>query len=81
VKAGYADDRGLIEALKNTNYEFTLPGLAHVWNMREEELGATVQRLMRIGLFHHKANLKQGNIEVSFVYRRALELESGLYRF
>jgi hypothetical protein len=78
--AEYPKERLFIDALRNTNYEHTISSLAHLWGSTEEEALATALRLMRIGLFKQKHNLKVGNFEVSFLYRPALDLAPGLHQ-
>lgn len=77
--AEYPDERRYIDALRNTKYEFPLAALAHLWGQNQEEAAVTAQRLIRIGFFVSKHNLKFGNLTVSSLYRPALDLSPGAY--
>jgi hypothetical protein len=77
--AEYPQEREFIDALKSTNHEFTVSGLAQLWARKEDEVVAIAQRLMRTGLFIKKPNLTRGNFQISSLYRPALDVEPGVY--
>jgi hypothetical protein len=79
--AEYPDERGIIDKLRNTNSEFTIAGLTHLWGLKEDEALDKAQLLMRIGLLNEKSDPARGNFEVPYLYRPGLGLSPGLYEY